>query len=686
MNNLEQKGGADQINLDSVILPKKMETPIVNPIVTNIKNTKNDPSISKIQKQITFDSIDEDNVEVKSKKEFTPKYQRQDSQQAPVAQQKTNHAMQQFYSPTTAMSYAGNAQFPVPHQNVYNITLPGPTGQHVEMNKIYEIALPAKGSTFTYNTIGERTRMYEFIRSFLVKIHDGEDICLDSAGPRSILSYLKFMNINPVSYNLLEKNPYRTLPFGLLIYNSCFPIQLQEDTGRIACAKNSVGINIRLYALTMAEYYSFKYKHKFYREYDVWRELIYYEYVRENIIKPRISPNFVMEYLYLNSPSKTIDFYSLKTKQLTQKQMMTSQYQRFLQMNRLLPDTKDNIFNMTQVENMGMMNNSTKLPDEVNPALQCYSGNTLVILTEAPTQNLYQWASHVFEKKGLVEKMISYGIHDSNVWFSIIFQISAALHVMQKFGIYIRNMSIEDNVYIRDLKSGGNVVGYWKYIIDGIPYYVPNYGYLVLIDTNFKDIYSETTSLLNQKRSYKIYANRLYGKKYNEEVIKSKIFENYKKIVTSNAFTIEYTQNNVIRPPEDVMKLLDRVTADQEMNISVSIFNNMKHYLHNRIGTFLKNDIEIPNIRDIDHMPNRGDLVIEVIGTNAYKFCMLVENLGNGIVVICTKVHPSHKDYITRQVSIDTLKQYAEGEVVEQKFNPLEHKLAENDLLETYIS
>lgn len=683
-----------------------MQTPIVQPIVTTIKKPKNNPFVTNVEKKILYD--DDEDVKPQDKPQYDkpqnkpyqktqdkPQYNQQDKsrqnqqeiKQEYVSQSNVpmNYAMQRFYTPTTAISTGQNIQLPIPQQKVFNITLPGPTGRHVEMDKIYEIALPGKNSTFSSNTIGERMKMYEYIRSFLIKLYDGEDICLDSTGSRSMLSYFKFMNVNPNYYNLIQKNPYRALPFGLLIYNSCFPIQYDEQIGVIGCAKNSVGINIRLYSLTVAEYYSFKYKHKFYKEYDVWRELIYYEYIREYVIKPKMSPNFVLEYLYLNSPSKTIDFFSLKSNQLTQKQKLTKEYQNFLQMNGLLPNTKG-VFTLTQVENMGMMNNATKLPDEINPALQCYSGNTLVILTESPNQNLYKWASHVFDNKGLVEKMISYGIHDEKIWYSIIFQISAALYVLQKMNIYIRDMTIEDNVYIKDLKTSGNTVGYWKYIIDGIPYYVPNYGYLVLIDTNFKDIYPDTTSLPVQKRLYKIYANDLFGKKYDPKEIKLRVYENYKKIVTTNAFTVEYTQNNVVRPPDEIMKFLEKITADPEKEIDVSIYNNMKHYLHNRIGTFLKTDDELPYIRDIYRQIRRGDLMIEVIGTNAYRICMFVDDLGGGNVTICTKSATQNKDYITKQVRIETLKQYAEGEFLRQNYNPLEEKLGENELLETYIS
>ena len=31
-------------------------------------------------------------------------------------------------------------------------------------------------------------------------------------------------------------------------------------------------------------------------------------------------------------------------------------------------------------------------------------------------------------------------------------------------------------------------MNYWKYVINGIEYYVPNYGHMVMIDSTFKDV------------------------------------------------------------------------------------------------------------------------------------------------------------------------------------------------------
>ena len=57
-----------------------------------------------------------------------------------------------LFSPTSAVSWGPNVKMPV--QQVYNINLPGPTGGHVEMRRIWENILPGKDGTFSALTLG----------------------------------------------------------------------------------------------------------------------------------------------------------------------------------------------------------------------------------------------------------------------------------------------------------------------------------------------------------------------------------------------------------------------------------------------------------------------------------------------------------------------------------------------------
>lgn len=592
-------------------------------------------------------------------------------------------AFDQIYAPTAAFSYGPNVKMPV--QQVNYITLPGPTGDHVQMSKIYENVLPGKDHKFTSTTLGERIQIYDYVKQILIRVNDGEDISIDSDGQNNLLSYIKFMELNPNYYSPIFVNPYKGLPYGLLIYRSCFPIRMDGKSQSIICAKDSIGLNIRLYALSYAEYYSYKFRQVVYKEYDVWRELAYYEYVRENILKKKRSPNFTLLYAFFLSPNRKIDFFSLKKNCLTQKDMLTEQYQKFVQIHTLFSSVKPSteiIRPMTLPDAARKV--IAKLPDEIDPMLQAYSGTILILVTEAPHHNLYQWASRIYEKDGIVRKMISHGFHDENVWIGVLFQIISALYVMQLHGIYMRYMTIEDNIYIKDLQTYGKAAGYWIYVIDGISYYVPNYGYVVMIDSNFKDIVPSGKTIERCKREYKIYTSDIIGKRYSMASIRRKVFENYRNIINTNVFTKEHTQNNVMKPPEKIMNFIGSMMLDHEDNLGKVLSKHFRMLMHNRIGTFLKKDLEIPHIRETTTRLQYGELAIEVIEQDVYKWCLILESNDDGTVRIITRDTPTSSDFIDKTVRIETIKQFSSSEKIEQT-SSADVNLSEEQLLETYI-
>lgn len=591
-------------------------------------------------------------------------------------------SFEHLYDPTRAISCGPNVKIPM--QQVYNINLPGPTGSHVEMNKIWENILPGGEHKLTATTLGERLQSYDYIRQIIIHMHEGEEISIDSDGKNSIMSYIKLMDLNPNHYNVINSNPYTGLANGLLIYRCCFPIVYEPISQSVVCAKNSIGLNLRLYALTCAEYYSFTFRQSVYIYYDVWRELAYYQYIRENVLKKKQSPNFPLLYSYFLSPNKKIDFFKLKKNSFSQKDILTSEYTKFEKYQSLMlkPDTVQITRPMNSVA--GTPGKSpVKLPDEKDPTLQAYSGTTLVLITEATHHNLYQWASRCYEPNGIVRKMISNGYHNEDVWLGILFQIISALYVLQVHGIYIKDMSISDNIFIKDLQNYGKPMGYWKYIINGVSYYVPNYGYIVFIDSNFKDITS-TNIIDNCKREYKIYTANIFGNKYSLKDIRRKVFENYRNIISTNSFTKEHTGNNVFRPPESIMKLIGAMMKDNETDLGRVLSKHFQKLMNNRIGTLLRKDSELPNIRELTGNFKEGEMAIEVIEEDVYKWCMINKIKSDGMIEITTRNNPKSSNFITKTVRIETLKQYAQYEKIDQNTTS-DLILSEDDLLETYV-
>ena len=120
--------------------------------------------------------------------------------------------------------------------------------------------------------------------------------------------FIKFMDLNPYNSYKFSKNPYKGLPKNMLWYRSCYPIRHDPQGGSVTCAKDSVGVSIRIYKLTTGEYMVNKQNHKNYLDYETWREIAYYELINNQIIRNKICPNFINMYGFYIVEKCDIDF------------------------------------------------------------------------------------------------------------------------------------------------------------------------------------------------------------------------------------------------------------------------------------------------------------------------------------------------------------------------------------------
>ena len=383
-------------------------------------------------------------------------------------------------------------------------------------------------------TLGERQILYSYIRSILVKKGDGEQISFSDTNKSkpeiiNLLSYMKMLEINPYHFSRLTNNPYRTMPDNFVMFRSCYPVRLQKSANFLMCAKESVGANIRIYSMSLYDelankinYGAIKKKYS-----DVWREVMFYQYIREEILKKKICPHFPFIYSYYVTDNTGIDFNKIKAL----KQSYVDKNFEFEKSNEII---KNNIFSDT----INSMINSDKkhglvlTPDKMNQYLSNTSGivnldiiekqhkikyndnkktvifdlsnnklevditqkssKCLVAITEAPNQNIINWSTRAYViDDGPIRKQLNTGIHDELTWKSVIFQILIAFYVMDLKGIAIKEMSWSRNIFIKDLDQDSSI-GYWKYKIGGIDYYIPNMGFLVIIDSCFDDLKDST--------------------------------------------------------------------------------------------------------------------------------------------------------------------------------------------------
>nr|QBK88778.1 MAG: uncharacterized protein LCMiAC01_04600 [Mimivirus LCMiAC01] len=592
-----------------------------------------------------------------------------------------------FYKPAT---------FPIIKN--YEISVAGPTVDHNRVSAIYEDVIPSNKFNDTFLTIEERYNMHNFIRSIFVKRGDGEDIGLDDLANNSISRYLKFMELNPYNTSRYSNNPYMGLPDNMLIYRSCYPIRLDKTVNSTQCAANSLGMNVRIYRLTMGEYQINTKEKSNYYDYNTWREIAWYEYIRENIIKQKVCPNFPIMFAYFICSRCNIDFHKIaeikgRSKKKPDRYVIRND-------DGTIRETVNELkkyFNVRVSVDKALKHKSitdvlTRPPLTVELNAETYTNKGLIALTESPTHNIYSWASRTYKVIGNIRKMVNDGYHKSKVWFSVLFQLMTALYVMQLHGLAFYEFDIQSNVYIKDIRVYGNITRYWKYIIDGIEFYIPNYGYIVLIDSNFKDNTENNFTLgAIGKPKYKIYSN-IYtkdsGDTYKSEQIHELCFEAFKKSINPDKFSQAFVNMGGTKPPEDVIKLLSdiqhEISATKNIDIGHYIIKHMGMFLNNRIGTYL-NNTEVKNIRRSDNTQyHKGQIVVYSVSHDTYKFGLYYKR-DNDMVYIYTKKEPSDFDIIIPpSFSYTKLLHYSRHNKLIQNYQPQIANLNEDDLLETY--
>lgn len=375
-----------------------------------------------------------------------------------------------------------------PIQKVYNISLSSPFVNHTSISNIYEDILPNEINALTSTTVNDRCQIITFLRNTLLDKQDGETMNV-TGGNNSLLSYIKLLDVNPFS-----KQQFTSLASDFLLYSAAYPVRFDMKTRTIKLSKNAMGINIRIYMMTIGDLLIDTIDKQITRHhFDLWRELDYYEWVKR-IINNKVSPNFISPILYKIDDESYINWEQLKDIRIKNgvninviksgNNQSINQLHNVSAQGSYLPSLKSMYSYNKQKQHFPFMNNP---PISGNLDLTQNSGQSLILLTESPTSSFVDWFTIQYEKYGTVNKMVSTGHHSSDVWKSILFQLVYAMSVLQKSMIYISHLSL-DNIYIKDININQNSIGSWIYKVNGIDYYIPNYGFVLLIDTTYKDI------------------------------------------------------------------------------------------------------------------------------------------------------------------------------------------------------
>lgn len=633
--------------------------------------------------------------------------------------------------------------------NTYNVTFANPS----KVKEFKEDILPSRDESmlkYSMTTMSERLIIYQYIRSVLIRQSDGENINFisdKSAEVLNLLSYLRILDLQPSKQDRIKNNPYGLMPKRLVIYNSCYPIRVDRATYNVGCAKNNIGVNIRIYQMTTGETLVNKYKNLPYKSFEVWREISVYEKIRDDILKAKLSPNFAALYAYYITSDTEIDF--LKINRMRGRDIIhKKEKEQKLALTKLYKQEMESYLVSLQKYSTKDLKKLVADVDIHKPSDKC-----IIALTESPSQNIINWSSRLYEDNGLAKKMVNTGFHSAEVWTSVLFQLYQSLLCMYKFGISYYNFDLESNVFIKSLKFDETNRGYWRYRINNIDFYIPNYGYLLMIDSAFSDVYDNDEKTLEDKTkeltvdyaripelkdtipdswkpveektrltfgdikveelddiTYKTFSNDLIINDNDESKIiklmnknKKRTLDNFEKAFDANIFTKDYSLNGGIKPDDKVLAMLIKIknnieiykktkkdTEDEEevestgeTNLLMKILiENFKMYLHNRVGTSLK-ETELPNLVESDIF-NIGDIVacmdnkrwgiiIEQPGENLFKVLTVNKKAGLDINIV--------DNLKERPYNLGDLRKL--NTILDQASKP-NQRLNDNDLLETY--
>lgn len=573
----------------------------------------------------------------------------------------------------------------------YNINLGGPNGDHLRASMIYEDALPPADIYSSYKTLRERNSLNDYIRGTFIKSDEGEFVDF-KGGPTSLNSRLKLIQLNPYNTNIYSSNPYKGLPNdqSFLIYKSCYPIVHDKETSSTQCNKLSTGMNVRAYKLNIKEfiikYFNSEYKMrelKFSKDvdfiinkmkielgekknlkdlnpelttynFDVWRDEIYYTWIRNKINQQNICPNFVSSYCYFINKEANISF---------------------AKNGLLLDDLKDKSI-------------KELLSNE-------FTNCIMLLLTESPNQNIYQWSSNSYSKNRGIHKMVHSGFKPEIHWKSVIAQMLIIFYTMNKYKFTIREMKIQSNFYIKDLNVHGDPKQFWQYTIGNIDYYIPNYGHLVMLDHNYKELIKP-----ENKNKFRIIMKDEFGD--DEDEIFTTIISNAIDCFNPNNFGSVFTEDGGVQPPSSVIEIFNKIYQEL-INVNDEIksksikkdkiwedllikFMCRLEYIHNRVGTPLR-DLEFPYIRKNDTRPRpfkSGELIIWEEKFETYRILLFIKNI-DSIECECISKDLKTNLYENIKVPRDLLFHYSELESIKQDGKLGEPIISFEHILERYI-
>ena len=578
----------------------------------------------------------------------------------PQFQSYMNNMMKNFYTPFIYKDY--------------NINIGGPNADRIKATVLYEDVLPTNEIFTTYKTLRERNNLAEYIRSTFIIREEGEYKNFNGDGPNSLNSRLKLIELTPNNPSPYTNNPYAASAHNFLLYHSCYPVVYDKNDIGSQCAKPSTGLNVRVYNIYTGEIINlrsnkdFDFLTKVFNDshftsttyfinrqnlitdreniknnYNTIRDMVYYKFIRDTICKEKISPNFVQSYCYFLDEETRITFSK----------------------NSNGTDGSTHKFNDNSI-----INNKELWYENAMSQL-------LLVLTESPEQSIKYWCSNGYVDNRNIRKQVRIGYKSDKVWDSIIAQMLISFYVMLKRKFVITEMTLEDSFYVKFINSTTDSSQYWVYNINNINYYIPNNGYLLMIDHNYSD----------KRVDFKILSNTSFSD--DETEINKAIYHNLLNCTSTSFFNgdniIPSGAKTFLNGINTAIYNLDKNTFNKDIYESEILLKFLSKFLNNRIGTPLR-ELEKVKSREEKHNFIKGEIYALEDEEKRYEIVLFLKSLTGA---------DSHKfKYITKdkftgsfdikEHDIGALFNFASPNMVNQDNKPGDSSFTLDNIIETY--
>ena len=277
----------------------------------------------------------------------------------------------------------------------------------------------------------------------------------------------------------------------------------------------------------------------------------------------------------------------------------------------------------------------------------------LLMVCESPDMSFSDWIDNKFENFNNVKMQVKIGMKPYDIWINVIFQIICVFYSLNSNEMSFPFMSL-DNFCIKFTPS--TQTKYYKYVIDNIPYYLPNIGILIMFDSKFKygsnrevrhhycsKDYQDTSMIEDNTKNFIKIMNTLKSRTDTTQLIVVNKF--ITKIIASfNQPNTDQVFYDIVENDAQFMRL-----SEQFNNV---LLENYTNFLSQRIGTLLYKHEQNELITLEKYDQNKSTTGSMGAYVNEYNQLIVILYVNNGFIAETKTVQPlTNNMYITTSAS-----------------------------------